>query len=85
MTTSFLNEITKRFLLSEKFSPTAKSYFQSLSDLVEQIRPSSKKDSYRLELAKENLSKLRKSFRKMEENIISLQEQVNLLEEQRGE
>ena len=37
------------------------------------------------ELAKENLSKLRKSFRKMEENIISLQEQVNLLEEQRGE
>ena len=73
--------ITKNFLLKEAYKPTVVTYLQSLSDLVEQIRPSSKRDSHRLELARENLSKLKKHFRKMQEHIEGLEEQFKILEE----
>ena len=76
-----LYNITKNFLLGESAAPGAKTYLQSLNDLVEQIRPSSKRDSHRLQLAKENIVKLRRHFRKMEEHVNNLEEQLKILEE----
>ena len=69
--------------MNEVYTPKPVTYLQSLADLVEQIRPSSKRDSLRLELAKESLSKLKKHFRKMEEHIHGLEEQLKILEEKK--
>jgi len=76
-----LTNITKKFLLGESLSNQPKSYFQSLSDLIEQLRPASKRDSYRLTLAKEHLSKLRSHFRKLEEKVTNLEEELRVLQE----
>ena len=76
-----LYRMTKQFLLNETFVPSAKMYLQSLNDLVEQIKPTSKRDSHRLQLAKENIVKLRRHFRKMEEHVSTLEEQLKVLEE----
>ena len=76
-----LHTITKRFLMKEDYSPSAVSPLQALKDIVEHLKPSSKRDYNRLQLAKEQLSKLRKHFRKMEEKITHLEEQLQLLEE----
>lgn len=81
---SLLRTITKNFLLNESYSPNVKTYIQSLTDLIEQIRPSSKKDMHRLRLAKENLSQVRRHFRKLEEHVQNLEEQLKVLEENRG-
>jgi len=79
-----LFRMTKQFLLNESFTPNVKVYLQSLNDLVEHIKPVSKKDSHRLQLAKENIIKLRRHFRKMEEHVSSLEEQLKVLEEDKG-
>jgi len=76
-----LHTITKRFLMQESYSPSPVSHLQALRDIVEHLKPSSKRDYIRLQLAKEQLSKLRKHFRKMEEKISHLEEQLQLLEE----
>ena len=78
---SFLRTVTKKFLLKEAHSVGAVAYIQSLTDLVEQIRPSSKRDSNRLQLAKEQIYKLKRHFRKMEEHVSNLEEQLRVLEE----
>ena len=80
-----LDRLTKQFLLKESSRPVGVSYIQSLFDLVEQIRPSSKKDSHRLSLAREHLRDLKRHFRKMEEQIRNLEEQVDLFVESKGD
>mgnify|MGYP003977466035 CR=1 FL=1 len=77
----YLNHITKGFILNERRDSSPLSYIQSLSDLVEAIRPATKRDTNRLSLAKEQVSHLRRHFRKMEEKISHLEEKLNLLEE----
>jgi len=67
--------------MRENYSPAAVSHLQALRDIVEHLKPSSKRDHNRLQVAKEQLSKLRKHFRKMEEKISHLEEQLQLLEE----
>tara|TARA_R110000824_G_scaffold1941_3_gene9512 strand:+ start:1714 stop:1971 length:258 start_codon:yes stop_codon:yes gene_type:complete len=80
---SLLQKITKQFLMNESYRPDVRTYLQSLNDLMEQIRPNTKKDSHRLHLAKENLTKIKKYFRKMEEHVSSLEEQLRVIEEGR--
>jgi|TARA_B110000211_G_C13943905_1_gene493013 predicted RNase H-like nuclease (RuvC/YqgF family) len=77
----FLDKITKGFILNEVHSPDAKTYLQSLSDIVEQMKPSSIRDRRRIQLAKENISKLRNQFRHIEERVNSLEEQLRVIEE----
>jgi len=78
---SILNDVTKSFLLKEEYSPNAKTYFQALSDLIEQIRPNTKRDTHRLQLVKEQVSKLRQHFRRLEEKVTNLEEQLEVLQE----
>tara|TARA_R110000824_G_scaffold340603_1_gene527112 strand:- start:240 stop:497 length:258 start_codon:yes stop_codon:yes gene_type:complete len=78
-----LRKITKHFLVNESYRPDVRTYLQSLNDLMEQIRPNTKRDSHRLQLAKENLTKIKKHFRKMEEHVSNLEEQLRVLEENR--
>jgi len=81
---TFLNQISKNFLLNEMKARNPRAYLQSLQDVVEQIRPSSKKDSNRLQLAKEHISSLKRQFRKLQEQVNTLEEQLKVLEESKG-
>lgn len=78
---SFLNKVTKRILLGEGFQNGPSAYFQSMQDLISQVRPSSKKDSHRLGLVRENLSRLKSHFRKLEEKVTRLEEELKVLQE----
>jgi septation ring formation regulator EzrA len=80
---NFLNTITKSFILNEAKTSSPLSYLQSLTDLVETIKPKSKRDANRLSLAKEQVGHLRRHFRRMEEKISHLEEKLNLLEEKK--
>jgi len=78
---SFLNKVTKRMLLGEGFQNGPSAYFQSMQDLISQVRPGSKKDSHRLGLVRENLARLKSHFRKLEEKVTHLEEELKVLQE----
>ncbi|HCT51093.1 MAG TPA: hypothetical protein DF712_01415 [Balneola sp.] len=81
---NFLHQISKNFLLNEVHKPTPKVYLQSLQELIEKIKPKSKADLNRIQLAKEHVRNLKNQFRKLQEQVDSLEEQLKVLEENRG-
>ena len=78
---SFLNKVNKKILLGESFQNGPAAYFQSMQDLINQVKPGSKRDSHRLGLVKESLSKLKSHFRKLEEKVTRLEEELKVLQE----
>tara|TARA_R110000824_G_scaffold154179_1_gene326138 strand:- start:859 stop:1104 length:246 start_codon:yes stop_codon:yes gene_type:complete len=76
-----LRRLTRRFLMKETYSPSPISYFQTLLDSLQTMRPSSKRDSYKLEVAMEQTNKLRREYRRMERKMKVLQERLQVLEE----
>jgi polyhydroxyalkanoate synthesis regulator phasin len=83
---SFLNKVTKKLLLGESLETGPAAYLQAVQDLINQVKPGSKKDSHRLNSVRESLSKLKSHFRKLEEKVIRLEEELKVLQENnRGE
>ena len=78
---SFLNKVTKKILLNESFSNGPAAYFQSMQDLISKVKPNSKRDSHRLGLVSENLSNLKSHFRRLEEKVVRLEEELKVLQE----
>ena len=77
-----LNNLTWNFIkLEENVSPSVRSYVQSLSELLNSMRPNTTTDSRRLEIAKNHLKEVKKHINKLEERVEVLEEQVKLLEE----
>ena len=76
-----LNRLTREFLLGEVKRPAVESYIQSISETLNAIIPRSQKDMRRVELAKANLTEVRRHCRKMQEQISVLEEQLTILEE----
>ena len=74
------NKITKEFLLGEAIKPSALSYFQSMGEILDNIKTkiSGKR---RLEIARSHLREIRRNFRRLNEKIQTLEEQVKVLEE----
>jgi flagellar biosynthesis chaperone FliJ len=73
--------MTREFLLGEAQKPSVESYIQSILETLNAVIPRSQRDTRRVELAKSNLSEVRRHCRKMQEQIKVLEEQVNILEE----
>ena len=74
--------MTKRFLLGETLDkPRLKSYIQSLEEIVYSIRPSSKSESRRLEIAKEQVRNIKRHSRRLAERVKTLEERISTLEE----
>mgnify|MGYP001183971083 FL=1 len=80
---SILNEVTKKFLLKEKFNLDAAASVQALSDIISNIRVTNKRDNNRLKLAKEHIRGIKRQMRSLNEKIESLEEQLNLLKEEK--
>ena len=77
-----LTNITWNFIkLDEGQEPSIRSYIQSLSEIINAIKPSSTSDNRRLEIAKTHLKEVKKHVNRLEERIELLQEQVKVLEE----
>lgn len=94
MKNSKLNDLVRNFLLSEGqiSSPSVKSRFLALEELLSRITGRTLSETRRLEIIREQLSGLKKEVRKLEEvkSILEeentqLKEKLTLLEEQREE
>ena len=74
--------MTKKFLLGETLDkPGLMSYIQSLEEIVYSIRPSSKSESRRLEIAKEQVRNIKRHSRRLAERVKTLEERISTLEE----
>ena len=78
-----LGTLTRRFLLGESRAAGVASYIQNLSEILGQIRPRSRTDERRMEIARENLREIRRHVRKLEEKVNLLEEHIGVLEEDR--
>jgi len=77
-----LDSIVRRFILGEgKAAPTVRGYVESVINIIETIRPRSQRESRQLSIAKEHLREIKKINRKLEEQVYTLEEKINILEE----
>lgn len=75
------DKITRKFLIGESRIAGVASYIQNLSEILTQVRPRSRTDERRMEIAKENLREIKRHVRKLEEKVTLLEEHIGLLEE----
>jgi len=76
-----LNSLTRNFILDEGKGPTINGWIQALSENINALKPHSLSEERRIEVMKHNLRELRRSSRRMQEQITTLEEQVTLLQE----
>ena len=79
------NKIARRWLGEGSRGEASKSpnriAIQSIMELLNTLRPSSKRDANRIEMMREQLVKIRRATKRLEESVTNLEEQVNILEE----
>lgn len=78
------DKMTRNFILNEGNGPSVISYIQSLAEALNAMRPNTVADSRRLEIAKENLSNVKRHFRRLEEKISFLEEELKILQEEKS-
>lgn len=74
-------KMTNSFILNEGSSPSVVSYIQSLAECLDSMRPNSVQDMRRLEMAKENLSNVRRQVKRLTEKVNILEEEMKVLQE----
>ena len=77
-----LDDMTRKFLLGEDYDPTVVSSVQIIFEMLNGLRISSQRDTNRVEIAKEQLIKVRRNIKRLQERNNNLQEQISTLEEQ---
>jgi hypothetical protein len=80
-----LRSLTRNFLVNEGKGPTVVSWIQSLAENINALKPRSLSEERRIEVMKHNLAELRRAARRMQESIIRLEEQVNVLQEEKND
>ena len=75
------DKITRRFLIGEAYEkPEPFSYIQSLEEILNNIT-TNVGGKRRLQVAKEHLRNIRRSFRNLNNKVTTLEEQIKVLEE----
>ena len=78
------SKITRRFLMGEAYEPpTTDSYIQSLEEIMSNIKTNISGQK-RLDIAKSHLRELRRNFRRLNNKVHKLEEQLKVLEEERS-
>ena len=77
-----LNRITRSFLMGESYDPTVLSSIQMIFEMLNGLRITSQRDTNRIEVAKEQVVKVRRHVKRIEERNRNLEEQIQVLEEQ---
>ena len=76
------NAMTRRFLLNEgQKAAQPLELLQALRETLGSLRPATKTDLNRIEVAKTHLREVTRSFRKLQEQVSILEEQLKVLEE----
>jgi|TARA_R110002051_G_C8344723_1_gene439002 hypothetical protein len=86
------DKVTRKFLLGEwKQGTSILSRARAIKEALESLKPRTIKERQRVELALENLTHLRRGYRKLEEQNVTLTEEnqqltekLQVLEESRG-
>jgi len=78
-----INKITKSFLLNEQLKVDAVASVQALYDIVTSVRVSNKRDTNRINLAKEHLRGIKRHLRQLNEKVSNLEEELHLLKEEK--
>ena len=76
-----LRKITKKFLLNEEFKVDAGASVQALYDIVSSIRVTNKRDTGRVQLAKEHIRSIKRHMRSLNERVNALEEELKVLTE----
>tara|TARA_Y100000588_G_scaffold54292_1_gene51500 strand:- start:252 stop:506 length:255 start_codon:yes stop_codon:yes gene_type:complete len=81
-----LRKMTKNFLLGERLdTPSLMSYIQSLEEIVYALKPSSKSEHRRIEIAKEHVRNVKRHSKRLMEKVTTLEERLSTLEENQEE
>ena len=75
------DQMTRRFLLKEDYDPTVLSSIQMIFEMLNGIRITSQRDTNKIEVAKEQIVKVRRHVKRIEERNKNLEEQLGVLEE----
>ena len=78
-----INKITKSFLLNEQFKVDAVASVQALYDIITNVRVTNKRDTNRINLAKEHLRGIKRHLRQLNEKVSNLEEELKLLKEEK--
>ena len=76
-------KITKSFLLNEQFRLDAAASVQALNDIISSVRVTNKRDTNRINLAKEHLRGIKRHLRQLNEKVSNLEEELHLLKEEK--
>ena len=76
-----LHSITKSFIMNEGKGPTINTWIQALVENINALKPRSLSEERRVELMKHQLAELRRASRRMQEQINTLTEELNFLQE----
>ena len=78
-------EMTRKFLAKEwKETPSIRSYFKTVANILESIKGRTQQERLRLSEAKHHLREVKKLVYKLEEKVHILEEQIKVLEESKG-
>ena len=80
-----LRYLTRRFLMNEVHQPSPVSYFQSLMETLQTMRPTTRRDARKLDVALGQTNKLRREYLKMERKMKVLEERLQVLEENKND
>ena len=69
-----LNRITRSFLMGESYDPTVLSSIQMIFEMLNGLRITSQRDTNRIEVAKEQVVKVRRHVKRIEERNKRLEE-----------
>ena len=75
------DQMTREFLLGENYDPTVLSSIQMVFEMLNGIRITSQRDTNKIEVAKEQVVKVRRHIKRLQEINKNLEEQVGVLEE----
>lgn len=76
-----LRKLTKRFLLNEELRVDPGASIQALYDIVSNVRVTNKRDTGRLQLAKEHIRSIKRQMRSLNERVNNLEEELKVLNE----
>jgi len=78
--------MTRKFLMGEwNSSVSTTARIASIKEALQSLKPRTKGEKQRVELALENLTHVRREHRKLKEQVNILEERLQVLEEGRGE
>jgi hypothetical protein len=76
-----LKKLTKKILLNEDLRVDAGASIQALYDIVSNIRVTNKRDTGRLQLAKEHIRSIKRQMRSLNERVNALEEELKVITE----